>query len=293
MSPQIAYLLAVLAAAGLSSSMAIEKRGFGFDTDCDGAANPVWDDCTWIWNHKIAKLIKANPNYEFTFPGMPNAPFLLWKHHNCSLSVNTGDGQPLPFYYVTAAVNTLMDQCEPNGAGGTATVANQHEGSHANFWVTIEAGDQTPSRKQKRDPTWENAFTIHHSAPKQYRQLVQDALPGGSSWTLTKDDTQTNSLQTSASVSANVFEIFTAEMSVQYTHDETVTTTSTETIPNHCKDNQMGTLWWYPLFTRYHGGFLGGGPSPVDIYVPETRPAVPGTKGPPSAAGRYQVVCSS
>lgn len=153
------------------------------------------------------------------------------------------------------------------------------------MYLQIYASQGSPSKMAKRSGSWSNAYTIQNAAPAQYKQQVLNSQPGGSSWTLTSSQTQTNRVESSTSIDADLFETFKASESITYEYTKTVTTSSTSTITNNCAHNQQGTLYWYPLFTQYHGGFSGG-PSPVDIYIP-----VQNSDG--SAAGKYTVVCSN
>ncbi|THY88208.1 hypothetical protein D6C93_07301 [Aureobasidium pullulans] len=199
-----------------------------------------------------------------------------WNGSGGSANCVVFDGDNCAFLVVDAT-DTLISDCKYAGAGGKST---DKDGS---MFVSAYASDQNPT-KMKRDNTWTEAYRIENAAPENFKQQVLSALPGGSSWELTTEQSQTNRVEASVSLSEDFFTIFSSSQSITYGYEKTVSTSTTQTINNNCANDQTGTLFWYPLFTQHHGGFSEG-PSPVDIYVPVSE-------GDDGAVGKYQVVCS-
>ncbi|TIA85568.1 hypothetical protein D6C76_00896 [Aureobasidium pullulans] len=251
-----------LASATLSSARALDKRqSYSFDAVCDASRTPDWNGCSDSEKHVAG---------------------VLWKVSICSLD----SYKPVPQFLVVDATDTLISDCKYAGAGGKST---DKDGS---MFVSAYASDQNPT-KMKRDNTWTEAYRIENAAPENFKQQVLSALPGGSSWELTTEQSQTNRVEASVSLSEDFFTIFSSSQSITYGYEKTVSTSTTQTINNNCANDQTGTLFWYPLFTQHHGGFSEG-PSPVDIYVPVSE-------GDDGAVGKYQctpsdfldqVVCS-
>lgn len=187
------------------------------------------------------------------------------------------NGKSFTQNYVVDAIDTLASDCRANGACGRADLNSDPD---LQMGVNVYASQQNPV---KRDNSWSTAYTIQNAAPEQYRQQVRSATPGGSSWDITDSETRTNKIETSVSISADLFSLFQASASVTYGYEETTEKTESTHIDNTCSTSQTGTLFWYPEFTQYHGGYSGG-PSPADIYIPVSDDF--------GAVGKYQLVCS-
>ncbi|THY78633.1 hypothetical protein D6C77_00067 [Aureobasidium pullulans] len=265
-----------LASATLSSARALDKRqSYSFDAVCDASRTPDWNGCQSAFD-QINAQANSDPNYQWTFGGSANC--VVFDGDNCAVSICSLDNyKPVPQFLVVDATDTLISDCKYAGAGGKST---DKDGS---MFVSAYASDQNPT-KMKRDNTWTEAYRIENAAPENFKQQVLSALPGGSSWELTTEQSQTNRVEASVSLSEDFFTIFSSSQSITYGYEKTVSTSTTQTINNNCANDQTGTLFWYPLFTQHHGGFSEG-PSPVDIYVPVSE-------GDDGAVGKYQVVCS-
>ncbi|KAK6437503.1 hypothetical protein LTR95_006305 [Oleoguttula sp. CCFEE 5521] len=230
----------------------VDKRSISYQMTCDAARNPDWADCKKVYNH-MNKITKKNGDY-------------MW-----------------PIWHSTlfSAIDIINSDCTPSDAGGDAVNNGGSMGvsiyssgkSSSKVFLREEAAtnNAAPVIQSRGGSSWTTAFTIENSAPSKYRQQVLDAQPGGSQWTFTNSQTQSNKVEASASVNADLFEIFSVSASISTTWEQIFTTTTEQTIVNHCKEDQTGTLNWYPRFTHYHGGFSPNGPAPVDIYVPQSN----------------------
>lgn len=277
----VSALLAV--AAYTNASPAPARRSISYNTHCDEATTPSnWNDCLTAMKDFDAQA-NNDPNYVWNLSAN-GSPYncLTYTQGECVAAICSYDGSSFTHNLVVDGFDTLISQCEPIPAGGNADL-----NPNSSMGVKVYQDPTPPSKMKARDgSSWENAYTVDNAAPRQYWQSVQDALPGGSSWALTESDSQTNMVEFSVSVSESFFDIFSSEQSVSYGYSETVTYSTTETIVNTCSTGDEGYLYWTPLFTQYHGGFLNGGPSPVDIYIPLKN-------GDGSAKGKYVVECSA
>lgn len=154
---------------------------------------------------------------------------MLWKVSICSLD----SYKPVPQFLVVDATDTLISDCKYAGAGGKST---DKDGS---MFVSAYASDQNPT-KMKRDNTWTEAYRIENAAPENFKQQVLSALPGGSSWELTTEQSQTNRVEASVSLSEDFFTIFSSSQSITYGYEKTVSTSTTQTINNNCANDQTG-----------------------------------------------------
>ncbi|KAL2206193.1 hypothetical protein CC79DRAFT_1369622 [Sarocladium strictum] len=101
---------------------------------------------------------------------------------------------------------------------------------------------------------WVTGFTIKNASPEQYWQQ--------------SPTTKTYGVETSVEVGADLFRIFSTSASVSFSYEDQVSSALGKTIYCDCTSSQTGTLYWAPKYTQYHGSYKNGGPSGVDIYIP-------------------------
>ena len=178
---------------------------------------------------------------------------------------------------VQLAFDALREHCEINGAG-EASMVNIPDPTWSAFLYA--AGSET--KVQRDGYYWPNYQIENHSGEgTQYG----DAQPGGSEWQMTDEESQSSSVSICAFIGVDLWELFQASTSVSYEMDQSFTHSTTETIPNGCDTDQTGTLYWYPLYTLYNGGFYPDGPFGIEILVPVEE-------GDGSPAGKFDVQCS-
>ncbi|KAI5364593.1 hypothetical protein Slin15195_G041310 [Septoria linicola] len=298
---QTAALAALLATSAFAApaSLALEQRqdSFSYFSQCDALRQPTWDDCEQIFGDLTAEA-GGDGNYLRTPPNPPAQQY-VYSNGDCVLSYgwNNRDYEFRQFHLVQA-IDTLESQCKVSGAGGVASLYNaggdiyvsiySMSSPPANSLQTIPAEDveAKKNKKTKRENTsWNTVFTVENATPEQYRQQVLDALPGGSTWSITTESSQTSSIESTTELSADLFSLFSATQSISVGYEETLTYSTTQDIPNNCGNDQTGTLYWYPLYTEYRGGWSPDGPSPATIYVPN--------KNGDSASGVFRVLCGN
>lgn len=187
----------------------------------------------------------------------------LFKNGNCQLEIQFYDqGYQIPQSQIADAVDDIIQNCLKQNlpASGHAQI---NAGPNSPWAVQI--GSLTPTKKMKR-AMFELAYLTEDSQPAAYRTQVGEGLPKGGSWSESNTKESSTTVETSVSVSADLWEVFTSSVGISVSQTQSYSSTFTETQPNTCDGE--GYLYFQPLFYQYHGGFSGG-PSPVDIFVPE------------------------
>lgn len=185
----------------------------------------------------------------------PPAQRYVLSNGNCVLSYGWNDrSYEFRQFNLVQAVDTLQSQCRTFGAGGVASL-NQAGGPifvsiysessppAGSSVQTIQAseGEVASSKKTKRENTsWTTAFSIENSTPDQFRQQVLDALPGGSTWSLTTESSFTSSIESTTELSADLLSLFTATQTISVGYEETLSYSTTQEIPNNCGNDQTG-----------------------------------------------------
>jgi hypothetical protein len=90
------------------------------------------------------------------------------------------------------------------------------------------------------------------------RHNVGGSLPGGSSYTITNEESYSETVETSFSAEATFFEVFSAGASTSFSSTHEVSNSKGLTINIDC-EGQSGQLYWAPRFDHYTGTFQPSG----------------------------------
>nr|OQO28846.1 hypothetical protein B0A51_05259 [Rachicladosporium sp. CCFEE 5018] len=192
----------------------LDKRSISYQMTCDAARNPDWGDCKKVYSH-VNKITKKNSNYVWPISTDPTTNAVTYTFGNCVVALsNFSLNKGIPDYLVVTASDSIISDCTPGDAGGNAI---NNDGS---MGLSIYSSGKSSSEMLRRE---EAASTI------EVPPTSANAQPDGSQWTLTNSQTQSKKGEASASVNADFFKIF-------------------FNIVNHCKEDQTGTLYWYPRF---------------------------------------------
>ncbi|KAF2162878.1 hypothetical protein M409DRAFT_26733 [Zasmidium cellare ATCC 36951] len=106
------------------------------------------------------------------------------------------------------------------------------------------------------DNEWENILTADNVNAPGVKINVFGPSPNGSTYTVMDARSTTKSVEASAGLSANLFDIFTASVGISTTYSQTFSEEVGYSVPINCPDSERGVVYWVPLFTQYGGVYL-------------------------------------
>ncbi|GAB7358262.1 hypothetical protein MBLNU230_g0413t1 [Neophaeotheca triangularis] len=308
-----ALLLSTLAAflpAAIGIPTPLERRDISYNTTCDASDGPNWDDCD-----RAMAMFDEDAGLDGGYLWQTIPPKSAeWKFYgSCQVGFQwLGDTTSFTHNYLVNGYRTLKIQCGEYVASAVAVLRPDQDESvqrpamnvlvysaivnpakrddmtsleyDANTVQTDTIAEETSANGvMKRAQTWSNAFTVEHYTDSRHEVKVLEGLPNGSTWTLTKSHAQTSSVDSTASLDAGLFDIFTASVGIEFGFSDTVTHSVEQQIPVVCPNGNTGHLWWLPEFTLYRGSFSDR-PGAVDILVPLTD-------GDGGARGNFETRC--
>lgn len=257
---------------GTAQAGVIVSRQASFTFECNGQQFPDVGACDEVFNAFFSDGTSTfNHPASFT---LNTLTFNVGDEKNCQIDIVFGDRD----YTVTGnqvfqAYDAVKATCFPYGTGGSANEVggrfNVNFRTNPNYKAPgkrsvklIPQGKRAERRAEKRadgDTEFRSSVYTKYAKPGNMKHNIGAGLPGGSTWTWSSEQSVTDTVTFSSSVSAGIEGVIGASLSTEISSSTTTTSGQSSTITVNCEDNQYGQIYFQGYAEEWRGVLLPSG----------------------------------